>query len=372
MSSVFAECSKELKESLDAVETVKVDNLYTRVGKNFKRAIDNYLKINVNINKYGAFAGGFMTGIVSFAPVIVFIFGTFRVINNQTSIGNLVAISSLIIYLFSPLQEIAMAKIKMQRPRAMWEKINSLLNEREEDLSGTDMNGYDLKLVDISFAYNGKDNIFKNMNLSVDSGKMIGIAGKTGSGKSTLYKLISKFYDIDSGNFYIDGKDSKSVSTKELRKKIAYVNRNTYIFNDSVRENITLGKEISEPKITEALRIACLDDTFKPESLVGSEGKAISDGQRVRLAIARAVIKNPSIFLIDEALSTLDPSTEARIIKNLRNHFPDSTFVVISHRDSIFKYMDQIFILQDEKFSMGYSFENVRDSETFKQLFSSV
>lgn len=372
MSSVFAECSKELKESLDAVETVKVDNLYNRVGKNFKRAADNYLKINVNINKYGAFAGGFMTGIVSFAPVIVFIFGTFRVINNQTSIGNLVAISSLIIYLFGPLQEIAMAKIKMQKPRAMWEKINSLLNEREEDLSGTDMNGYDLKLVDVSFAYDCKNKIFKNMNLSVDSGKMIGIAGKTGSGKSTLYKLISKFYDIDSGNFYIDGKDSKSVSTKELRKKIAYVNRNTYIFNDSVRENITLGKEISEPKITEALRIACLDDTFKPESLVGSEGKAISDGQRVRLAIARAVVKNPSIFLIDEALSTLDPSTEAKIIKNLRNHFPDSTFVVISHRDSIFKYMDQIFVLQDQKFSEGYSFENVQDSKTFKQLFSSA
>ena len=372
MSSAFAECSKELKESLDAVETVKVDNLYNRVGKNFKRAIDNYLKINVNINKYGAFAGGFMTGIVSFAPVIVFIFGTFRVINNQTSIGNLVAISSLIIYLFGPLQEIAMAKIKMQKPRAMWEKINSLLNEREEDLSGTDMNGYDFKLVDVSFAYDCKNKIFKNMNLSVDSGKMIGIAGKTGSGKSTLYKLISKFYDIDSGNFYIDGKDSKSVSTKELRKKIAYVNRNTYIFNDSVWENITLGKEISEPKITEALRIACLDDTFKPESLVGSEGKAISDGQRVRLAIARAVVKNPSIFLIDEALSTLDPSTEAKIIKNLRNHFPDSTFVVISHRDSIFKYMDQIFVLQDQKFSEGYSFENVQDSKTFKQLFSSA
>ncbi|MDK2951788.1 MAG: ATP-binding cassette, subfamily bacterial [Kosmotogales bacterium] len=372
MSSAFAECSKELKESLDAVETVKVDNLYNRVGKNFKRAVDNYLKINVNINKYGAFAGGFMTGIVSFAPVIVFLIGTFRVINNQTSIGNLVAISSLIIYLFNPLQEIAMAKIKMQKPKAMWKKINSLLDEREEDLSGTDMNGYDLKLVDVSFAYDGKNNIFKNMNLTVDSGKMIGIAGKTGSGKSTLYKLISKFYDIDSGNFYIDGKDSKSVSTKELRKKIAYVNRNTYIFNDSVRENITLGKEISEPEITEALRISCLDDTFKPESLVGSEGKAISDGQRVRLAIARAVVKNPSIFLIDEALSTLDPSTEARIIKNLRNHFPDSTFVIISHRDSIFKYMDQIFVLQDEKFSKGYSFESVQNLETFKQLFSSA
>jgi ABC-type bacteriocin/lantibiotic exporter with double-glycine peptidase domain len=155
-----------------------------------------------------------------------------------------------------------------------------------------------------------------------------------------------------------------------LRKKIAYVNRNTYILNDSVRENITLGKEISAPEITEALRIACLDDTFKPETLVGSEEKAISDGQRVRLAIARAVVKNPSIFLIDEALSTLDPSTEARIIKNLKNHFPDSTFVVISHRDPIFKYMDRIFVLQDEKFSKGYSFENVQDSKIFKQLFS--
>ncbi len=370
MSAVYSECSKELKESLDAVETVKVDNLYARVEKNFKRAVDNYLTINVAINKYGALAGGLMTGIVSFAPILVFILGTFRVINGQTSIGNVVAISSLIVFLFMPIQEIAMSKIKMQRPKAMWEKISKLLNEKEETLSGYEVDGYDLRLADVGFAYDNKNKIFEKMNLSVDSGKMIGIAGVTGSGKSTLFKVIAKFYDINDGEFFIDDKDSTSVSTEVLRKKIAYINRNTYIFNGSVRDNIALGSPVSDEAIQEALRTACLDNTFTLDSLVGNEGKAISDGQRVRLAIARAVVKNPSIFMIDEALTALDPATETKIIGNLRIKFPEASFLIISHRASVFKHVDNIIILEDGKFLKGYSFENVKNSEAFNELFS--
>ncbi|HOO34267.1 MAG TPA: ABC transporter ATP-binding protein [Thermotogota bacterium] len=372
MSSASSACSSELKESLDAIETVKVDHLYARVGKNFKRAVDNYLKINVAINKYGAMAGGIMTGIVSFAPILVFILGTFRVINEQTSIGNVVAISSLIVYLFMPIQEIALSKIKMQRPKAMWKKIGELLNEKEEVLSGSPVSGFGLKLEDVSFAYDNRNKIFEKMNLTINPGQMVGIAGQTGGGKSTLYKLIAKFYDISAGRFFIENEAAERVSTDELRKKMAYINRNTYIFNGTVRENIALGKDISDSEIQAALRIACLNDAFQLDSAVGTEGKAISDGQRVRLAIARAVVKNPSIFLIDEALTALDPLTEAKIITNLRERFSDATFIVISHRESVFKYMDRIFVLEDRKFSEGFSFKEAQESEAFTRLFSVV
>jgi ATP-binding cassette subfamily B protein len=135
------------------------------------------------------------------APILVFIIGTLRVIDGHTSIGTVVAISSLMIYLFLPLQEIALARIKMQKPKAMWEKISDLLNEQEEDLSGQMTNELTVNMEDIQFAYDSQNHIFENMNIHVKSGESIAIVGKTGSGKSTLYKLLAKFYPTEKGQF---------------------------------------------------------------------------------------------------------------------------------------------------------------------------
>ena len=121
--------------------------------------------------------------------------------------------------------------------------------------------------------------------------------------------------------------------------------------------------------IEKALAIACLNDEFTPDSVVGSEGKAISDGQRVRLVIARAVIKQPDIFLIDEALTALDPSTEKKILKNLKEAFPKATVMIITHRDTILEAMDRVFVLHDKQFSDGMSVQELHENEAFKTLF---
>ena len=118
------------------------------------------------------------------------------------------------------------------------------------------------------------------------------------------------------------------------------------------------------------MKIACLDNEFNSTSVVGSAGKAISDGQRVRVAIARAVIKRPDIFMIDEALTALDPATEKRILKNLKEEFPKATFMIITHRDTILAGMDRVFVLNDKKFSGGMSIAELNDNKEFNTLFS--
>ncbi len=370
LSGVSADCSKELNQSLSAVETVKVDHLYSKVNANFKRMVDKLLNLNIAINKYGALAGGIMTGIVSLAPILVFIIGTLRVIDGHTSIGTVVAISSLMIYLFMPLQEIALARIKMQKPKAMWEKISDLLNEQEEDLSGQMTNEMTVNMEAVQFAYDNQNHIFENMNIQVNSGESIAIVGKTGSGKSTLYKLLAKFYTLEKGSFTIGNMDSAELSTGSLRKRMAYINRNTYIFNGTVQDNVVLNGTCPSEMIEKALAIACLNDEFTPDSVVGSEGKAISDGQRVRLAIARAVIKQPDLFMIDEALTALDPSTEKKILKNLKEAFPTATVMIITHRDTILEAMDRVFVLHDKQFSDGMSVQELYENKEFKTLFS--
>jgi len=370
LSGIYAECSKELNQSLSAIETVKVDNLYSKVKMNFKKTVDRLLKLNISINKYGAVAGGIMTGIVSLAPILIFIIGTLRVMEGYTSIGTVVAMSSLMLYLFMPLQEMALARIKMQKPKAMWEKISNLFNEKEEELSGQSVNKMTLEMKDVQFAYDSQNEVFEHMNINVNLGESIAIVGKTGSGKSTLYKLLTKFYPLKKGSFMIGEIKASDVSTSDLRKHIAYINRNTYIFNGSVKDNIVLNGELSDERIEKAMKIACLDREFNKTSVVGSEGKGISDGQRVRLAIARAVIKEPDIFMIDEALTALDPATERSILKNLREEFPKATFMIITHRDTILEEMDRIFILDGNKFSEGMSFDELNGNKEFKTLFS--
>lgn len=372
MSESYQGVSKEISDGINAIETVKIDNLYNTVLNRFKTAANKLMKVNVNINKYGAWAGGFMTGIVSLAPILVFIVGTFRVIDGNTTIGAVISISNLILLLFTPINEIAMAGIKMQKPKALWKKIDELMQMKEERLDKGTMNGYDLKLEDVDFAYDNRDNIFNGINISIPEGDFVSIVGKTGSGKSTLYKILAKFYDCAKGKYTVGGKSGDKISTANLRDRIAYINRNTYIFNGTLRENISLGKQIEMRELQEAMKIACLDETFNLDSETGDQGKGISDGQRVRIAIARAVIKKPDIFMIDEALTALDPVTEGKVLQNLKNKFPKSSFLVITHRDTVFDHSDKICILENEKFSKGYSKEEIKKIDGFREIFSEV
>ncbi len=370
MSAAFQEVYSEIGESLNAVETVKIDNLYSNSSNKFRNAAENLLGIKISINKYGALAGSLMTSLVALTPILVFITGSFRAMEGLVSIGTVIAISNLVMFLFTPLQEIALAGINMQKPRAMWKNIEELFAEEEEELKGESIENVSIDLQNIEFGYDAENRVFKAMNINLREGETVALVGKTGSGKSTLFKILSKFYMPESGNFSVGGKAASEISSENLRGKISYISRNTYIFKGNVRENISLNREIPESEILKAMQIACIDDSLSFGSIVGDEGKAVSDGQKVRIAIARAVIKKPKIFMIDEALTSLDPATEKKVVGNLKKEFPKSIFLIITHRDTVIDMCDKVYVLEHMKFSQGYNKEEIANIESFRNLFS--
>ena len=217
------------------------------------------------------------------------------------------------------------------------------------------------------FGYN-ENLVLKGLSLKIDSGKTYGIVGKSGSGKTTIFNLLNKLYNINSGSISIDGKEINDLNEKSIRGNITIISQNPYIFNMSIKDNLKLvKKDITDEEIVNACRLACLDDYIeslpnKYNTVIGEGGVNLSGGQRQRLAIARALIQSTKIILFDEATSALDNETQSKIQKAIDNLKGDYTIIIIAHRLSTIVNCDKIFILEDGKIS---------DSGTHEALFNS-
>ena len=234
-------------------------------------------------------------------------------------------------------------------------------NKELDDIKGN------FEFKEVSFGYN--DNlVLDKLNLKIESGKTYGLVGKSGSGKTTIFNLLCKLYNINSGNILIDGIDIEKLSEQAIRGNITIINQNPYIFNMSIKDNLKLvKKDVTDEEIYNACKLACLDDYInnlpkKYDTVVGEGGVTLSGGQRQRLAIARALVQNTQIILFDEATSALDNETQAKIqhaIDNLKGNY---TIIIIAHRLSTIVNCDKIFMLEEGK---------IIDSGTHKELLSS-
>ncbi len=374
MSQANQGVMKEIEEGLSAVETVKVDNLYERVVKRFLDKLNVMLRINLNINKYGAFAGSVLTGLVAIGPILLLGVGTYIVIIGKTSIGSVVAITTFLTFLYEPVQKVALARTSIQMPKMILKNVKQLLDLEEENLDGAKPRGYGISFEKVGFSYDGKNEVLSDLSLKIEEGEFVAIIGKTGEGKSTILKLISKFYLPQKGDIKIGGDSIRVISARELRKMIAYVSRNEYIFQGTVLDNLALDGKANKNDVSKAVKKACIDEEIEKlggyDSLVGTKGMAISDGQKARIGIARALLKQPKIFLIDEVLSTVDPNLESEIVENIRKEFPKASIIFVSHRMSSVKKADRIYLLKDGRAIANGNYEEIRNSEEFKLLFS--
>ena len=252
------------------------------------------------------------------------------------------------------------------------DRVFSIVNNKEfkKEKFGTD----EIKKIDgnfefknVKFGYN--DTLVLNgLNLKINSGKTYGLVGKSGSGKTTIFNLLNKLYNVNSGNILIDGKDINDLDEKSIRGNITIISQSPYIFNMSIKDNLKLVKnDVSDEEIAKACELACLSDYIdtlpdKYDTVVGEGGVNLSGGQRQRLAIARALVQDTKIILFDEATSALDNETQSKIQKAIDNLKGDYTIIIIAHRLSTIVNCDKIFILEEGKIS---------DSGTHKKLFES-
>ncbi|WP_296874934.1 ABC transporter ATP-binding protein [Thomasclavelia sp.] len=216
----------------------------------------------------------------------------------------------------------------------------------KENLDGYDGKMGEIEIKDLSFQYED-EMILKDINLTIKPGEIIGIAGKSGSGKTTLLKLLMRFYDPSSGQILINGHDIKTWKSSSLIRLVSYVTQDTYIFNDSVKNNIKLGLVASDEEVIEACKKANLDDFIKSlpqgyDTMIGSLYQQLSGGQLQRLALARAFLHNTPLILLDEPTSNLDSLNEALVLKSLSENRQGKTIVIVSHRPTSLKICNRI------------------------------
>jgi ATP-binding cassette subfamily B protein len=213
----------------------------------------------------------------------------------------------------------------------------------------------EMELKDVSFAYNGRNPVIQNLSLHIPAGKTIAIVGSTGSGKSTLVKLLLRLYEIQSGTITLDGIDLRDLKLRDLRSCIGLVSQDVFLFHGTVKENIAYGSpNATEAEVIEAAKIAEAQDFIMQlpqgyDTIVGERGQKLSGGQRQRIAIARAVLKDPPILILDEATSAVDNETEAAIQRSLERITVNRTTIAIAHRLSTVRNADCIYVMEQGK-----------------------
>lgn len=287
-------------------------------------------------------------------------FGGRLVLGNNASgldAGGFITYIVLFTQIINPAKSLSNAYYNMQRGSAAIERIEGILNtEKTEDNTGKEeIKTFDhiIEFKNVSFSYQGTP-VLKNINLTIPKGKTLALVGSSGAGKSTLVDLVPRFYDVVSGEIFIDGKNIRSFSLASLRSLMGIVTQEPILFNDSIKNNITFGSNnaveveediINAAKVANAYNyILAKENGF--DTHIGDRGSKLSGGERQRLTIARAVYKNPPILILDEATSSLDTESE-RLVQDAINHLmQDRTSIVIAHRLSTIRHADEIIVLQ--------------------------
>jgi ATP-binding cassette subfamily B protein len=284
-------------------------------------------------------------------------FGGLEVVSGKLAVGSYSMLVFLTQRLLWPLTDLGKTLDLYQRAMASTRRVMKLLATPIAIPSGhlslvsSQIRG-DLELQGVTFAYQDYQPVLQNLSLTIPAGKTTAIVGSTGSGKSTLVKLLLRFYEIQAGTIYLDGTDIREIQLGDLRRSMGLVSQDVFLFHGTVRDNIAYGKAdatvdeiVTAAETAEAHRFI-LNLPYGYDTIVGERGQKLSGGQRQRLAIARAVLKNPPILILDEATSAVDNETEAAIVRSLDRITQNRTTIAIAHRLSTIRHADWIYVLE--------------------------
>ena len=347
--------STKMIDSLLNFETVKYFNNENHEFKRLDESLQKY-EIAANKNRTSlSLLNISQTFVIMIGITLMLVLTVFGIQNESITVGGFVVINAYMLQLYQPLNFLGTIYREIRQSLVDMENMFNLLREKNDiDDSGTDSlknNNAEIVFKNIFFGYENKRTIIKNISFSIPEGKSLAIVGPTGAGKSTISKLLFRFYDPDSGEILINKKNIKKYKQNSLRQMIGVVPQDTVLFNDTIFYNISYGLiDSSEEDVINAAKIAGIHDFIesipdKYNTIVGERGLKLSGGEKQRVAIARAVLKNPSILFFDEATSALDTNTEKEINKNLNKISQGKTTLIIAHRLSTVSNADKIIVL---------------------------
>ena len=288
-----------------------------------------------------------------------FLVGALMTINAEITIGDYLAYAGLVIWIIFPLRGLGRLIVKMSNGLVSYDRVYKIINENREPIDEGNYKPADgikgeIIFSHVSFEYEQNDRVLHDINFKIDAGKVVALLGSTGSGKTTLVNLLPRFYDYTSGEILLDGKDLRCYSRRFLRQEIGIVEQEPFLFSRSIKENIAYGvnREMTREEIEQAAKMAAIHDvilTFPNgyDTLVGERGVTLSGGQKQRIAIARTLLKNPRILIMDDSTSSVDTETEGQIRDALKSLMENRTTFIIAHRIQSIMTADLILVLEN-------------------------
>lgn len=373
--NVLRDNSELFQETIELQQEISSFNQADKVKKNLYKKMEESERIHLNVEIVPMLAVGISSSLSYISLAVVLAVGIQLLIHNEISLLYLIGylIGAIKVKELFDVSREGMTEMSYIEPAIV--RIKEIKNAALQEGKDTDLSSYDIEFKNVSFAYNEDAKVLKDVSFTAKQGEVTALVGISGSGKTSVLRLISRLYDYDTGSILIDGKDIKNISTESLFKNVSIVFQDVTLFNTSIMENIRLGREsATDEEVKEAARLAnCMDFIEKlPDgfnTLIGENGAELSGGERQRISIARAFLKDAPVLILDEISASLDVDNEKKIQDSLNKLIKDKTVIIISHRLKSIENVNKIVVIDEGVVeTSGNHDELIKDSKVYKNL----
>ncbi len=369
------------QESFSGVKIIKTYTIEDSINQSLTAIASDSREKNMSLVKIQSWFFPLMILLIGTSNILVIYIGGIQYMNGEIELGLLAEFIIYVTMLTWPVATVGWVTSIVQQAEASQKRINEFLETQSTDLfdniKKSDLDG-DIIFKNISYTFKETNiNALSNISFKVKRGEKIALMGDVGSGKTTILEMLAGVYKPNNGKIFINNNDIKNISLSDLRNFIGYVPQSTFLFSDTIENNIKFGKDkASLSEVVLSAKTSCLDEDIKSfkdgyKTLLGERGVNLSGGQKQRLAIARALIKNPKILILDDSLSAVDTETEEMILNNIENTTKNTTFFISTHRISTSKKCDKIIFLNNGRIeSFGTHDELVKEKKSYFSIYS--
>ena len=373
--NVLRDNSELFQETIELQQEISSFNQADKVKKNLYKKMEESERIHLKVEVLPMLAVGISSSLSYISLAVVLAVGIQLLIHNEISLLYLIGylIGAIKVKELFDVSREGMTEMSYIEPAIV--RIKEIKNAVLQEGEDTDLSSYDIEFKNVSFSYNEDAKVLKDVSFTAKQGEVTALVGISGSGKTSVLRLISRLYDYDTGSILIDGKDIKNISTESLFKNVSIVFQDVTLFNTSIMENIRLGREsATDEEVKEAAVLAnCMDFIEKlPDgfnTLIGENGAELSGGERQRISIARAFLKDAPVLILDEISASLDVDNEKKIQDSLNKLIKDKTVIIISHRLKSIENVNKIVVIDEGVVEIsGNHDELIKQSKTYKNL----
>lgn len=369
-----------IQETLSGIKIIKSFTMENEMNRHNNHAVSEHYKNIMREVKINEITAAFMEIIAGSGVAIILWYGSHLVVNNELSIGAFFSFIAAILMIYNPLKRLSQANNDFQKVRTALHRIKEIFlldDEQDGKLQKSEIKGH-IFFNKVSFKYpESKKMVLRNIQLDISPGETVAIVGHSGAGKSTMVDLLLGFWKNYSGEILIDGINIKEYSLRNIRSHIGVVSQDIILFNDSVKNNILFGKpDATDEEVFEAAKAAYAHEFIKDmpqgfDTHIGERGIKLSGGQKQRISLARTIIKNPKILILDEATSSLDADSEKKVQKSLERIMPGRTTIIIAHRFSTIKKANRVIVIDRGKIiQQGRHFELSSEEGIYQNLYN--